>query len=1084
MKKTLTTIIIFALVCAALILSVSAEERAQESAGIRSLSIASYPEKTVYGAFEQLDTTGLSLIASYEDGSERIVSGRDIRVTYRCDGCFRVGDDSVELSYGGKSVSLPITVNRIAYDLSALNLGSFSTVYNGKPQSYTKVVPHIVGLDGIPLKVNAVGGGINAGSYDISIDFSTESLDYLTPESRVITMTVEPARAEIVWSGLSFTYDGRSKAPVAYYTDVNGARVYPTVTGAATNAGVGYLARASVFDPNYEFTNTTAAYEIKKADYDFSSVVWSRDSFTYDGRKKSISLSGLPAGVSVRGYTGDLETDAGVYTAVALLSWDEQNYNEPPMISHSWEIKKADYDMSGVSFESGSFVFDGEMHYPTLSGAMPVGYDGIGLEYIFSAGACHVSDGVVSVIISFSTESKNYNVPPARHSSVSITPLGIEVSWGRLQLDYNGEAQLPEAYADQCVITVRGANTTVGKYTAFATTENSDYYILNDEVEYSILRAENLWTEEPAPSVCYEGKEILLSGKSRFGEVKYVFYSDPEGKNEIISPKSCGRYYARLSVEGTENYGSLESEIISFEIIEILPVSFIAEILKEDLRAFDRLTVSDIICSVLNNDGSTEEVDPSLVSISYESADSLRKKDRTVTLRYGDFILSLPIEVGYADYDMSGTSWQGTEQVYDGSPKHPTPIGLPKGVTVESYLGAEMISAGEYTVNVKLSYDKENYNEPTLPPCVFRILKQQISLPRITVIYNGGKQIPLSDSPLYTLVFSESYVNAGEYYIGAILTDPDNYTFPDGEDRTSKAIFEIAPATLTVTVSDRELKLFEELTEADYTVVGEIFGDDKVGIVPYAEGERIYLRVDNPNYRLDITPGRIIRLPYPTFEGFLIIISALLFLLLLVLVALKLYRNRSRLATASAMLKCRWHNRGYKADPPTPERKRHERESVGFSFDLSRREEAEQTEEEKIASTESESDTERELPENVVEFSIDADKADSLITDSLARSLIKRDGEIIYSAGNKKAVMSIDEIGAAFLSGQRVDINRLKEKKLVPEDAAYLKVLGGGVLDKPLSVYANEFSLCAVKMIALAGGQAIKTVTSREKTSD
>ena len=55
---------------------------------------------------------------------------------------------------------------------------------------------------------------------------------------------------------------------------------------------------------------------------------------------------------------------------------------------------------------------------------------------------------------------------------------------------------------------------------------------------------------------------------------------------------------------------------------------------------------------------------------------------------------------------------------------------------------------------------------------------------------------------------------------------------------------------------------------------------------------------------------------------------------------------------------------------------------------------------------------------------------------------------------------------------------------MVSPDTAYLKVLGGGRLDKALSVYANEFSLSAVKMIALTGGQAIKIVTMKEKSDD
>ena len=40
-------------------------------------------------------------------------------------------------------------------------------------------------------------------------------------------------------------------------------------------------------------------------------------------------------------------------------------------------------------------------------------------------------------------------------------------------------------------------------------------------------------------------------------------------------------------------------------------------------------------------------------------------------------------------------------------------------------------------------------------------------------------------------------------------------------------------------------------------------------------------------------------------------------------------------------------------------------------------------------------------------------------------------------------------------------------------------MLARGIIDKPLYVYANDFSLAAVKMIALTGGKAIKVNTTQ-----
>ena len=1079
MKKIITTLLVSIVLVFALFISVGAESPSDTRANLRSISLQSYPDKTVYGAFEQLDTEGLSLLATYSDGSERIIYGDDVRISYLRDKCLRVGDDSVMLSYGGKSISLPVTVNRISYDLSALAIGEFTTVYNGKYQSYDSLIPNVVGIDGIPLQIKATGGGVNAGRYDISIDFSTESRDYLVPESRVLSMTILPANAGIVWENLSFVYDGKSKAPLAFYTDVHGARVYPGVTGAATNAGTGYTASVAINDPNYKFSNASVSYEIKKADYDLSGVVWSKDSFVYDGTKKSISASGLPAGISVIGYTGDRGTDAGKYTAEAILSWDERNYNPPSALTHSWEILKADYNMSGVEFRADSFVYDGEMHYPTLVGVMPTGADGIQLQYSFSAGASHVSDGKVAVIISFKTDSKNYNTPSDRHSAVSITPLGIEIEWGSGELTYTGEAQAPEAHSEHCVIKVEGHKTTVGKYTAMAITDNSDYYIKNNKIDYSIIRADNFWTEHPSASPCFEGNAILIKGIAGFCEVTYKFSPDPEGQYEIARPTACSSYYVRLFVKETENYTGLISDVIPFEIVKIVPISFLAAVLREDLHAFETITASDLICSVLNNDGSAEVVDSKLVKVIYENGNSLRRSDKTVTLKYGDFSLSIPIEVGYADYDMSSVRWKNTEQTQDGNPKHPVLTGLPEGVSIGEYLGEEMINAGVYTVYVRLDFDRENYNEPSFIPCEFIINKCPITAPYIKTVYNGADQTPSSDSSLYS-VSGDNHSLAGKYAIKAILTDPQNYVFKESGSDIVNAIFEILPATIGIKVFDVELKLFEELGNVEYEVIsGRVFGNDYVGITSYSEGDSVLVRSNNPNYVFDVEAGRIIRLPYPTAEGFAIILIVIVTMFILIVIGIKLYNNRHRLATVGAMMKCRMHNRYFRAEMPKPEKAKRRSNPI-FSYEFKKAEEEEEHEEVK----DEEVSNEAAKDEDVIEFEIDADKADELITDSLAKSLIKRDGEIIYSDGNKKAVLGIEEISRAFSSGDRVDINALKERDIVSSDTAYLKVLGGGRLDKALSVYANEFSLSAVKMIALAGGQAIKIVTMREKSEE
>ena len=60
----------------------------------------------------------------------------------------------------------------------------------------------------------------------------------------------------------------------------------------------------------------------------------------------------------------------------------------------------------------------------------------------------------------------------------------------------------------------------------------------------------------------------------------------------------------------------------------------------------------------------------------------------------------------------------------------------------------------------------------------------------------------------------------------------------------------------------------------------------------------------------------------------------------------------------------------------------------------------------------------------------------------------------------------------------------LKEKGIVSPEVAYIKIISGGKIDKSLIVFANDFTLSAVKMIALSGGQAIKSLTMKGRAKE
>lgn len=134
----------------------------------------------------------------------------------------------------------------------------------------------------------------------------------------------------------------------------------------------------------------------EKQDYDMSDVCWTySEKFVYDGEAKKIELKGLPDGVTVKSYTDNEKTDAGKYTAKAILSYDDKNYNEPTVPDCDWEIGKA--YITGIEFASKTFEYDEQTHYLEAVGIIPadsdvvIRYDGEEIDGVTEVGEYEVT---------------------------------------------------------------------------------------------------------------------------------------------------------------------------------------------------------------------------------------------------------------------------------------------------------------------------------------------------------------------------------------------------------------------------------------------------------------------------------------------------------------------------------------------------------------------------------------------------------------------------------------------------------------------------------------------------------------------
>ena len=116
---------------------------------------------------------------------------------------------------------------------------------------------------------------------------------------------------------------------------------------------------------------------------------------------------------------------------------------------------------------------------------------------------------------------------------------------------------------------------------------------------------------------------------------------------------------------------------------------------------------------------------------------------------------------------------------------------------------------------------------------------------------------------------------------------------------------------------------------------------------------------------------------------------------------------------------------------------------------------------------------EEEIPEEVETVEeVAATDVDSMMTDKAAAAFLVASDE--EGGQGKMGIINVGLISAAYQAGETVDLASLQAKGMIDGNVGRLKVLASGTLDKPLIIKADAFSVQAIKMITLTGGQAIE----------
>lgn len=636
---------------------------------------------------------------------------------------------------------------------------------------------HCIEVVGLPENVTVSyedNKSVDAGVYEAVANFSTDTENYMIPESIRCEWKINKANVDI--SGLrwdyaeAFVYDGTEKSVELAGVPNTLSVVYTGNT--AVGAGV-YKAHAEFVPLDPDNYNKPAAidmvWEIAKADYDLTKTRWSfENTFRYDGREKSVVLEGYPQDITPV-YTGNKAVNVGKYNASVRFEYDADNYNEPTYGDYSWVIRKSTFNLSETYWQRPSrFVFNGKTQGVELVNIPD------GLKPVYENNKA-VDAGEYFAQVSFKYDEHNYEMPSLEGCRWTIEPAEAPIN----------EAKLVWTYTDSLVYTgqpqrIEFAKMNTGRH-------QSDSFL----GKFFSFGSAQKDTDEEELIPRYEGVP----------EGFEVIFSDNE-KTDV------GVYYAKAIIRPINNNNYNEYAVRDFKW-EIRKASVDMSSVRwnyEKNYVFDGTEKSVQLVGV-----------PEQLKVSYSGNAAVKagKYEAYATLELlDDKNYNKPRtpgrcvwQIDKASYNMDDAKWAYDDDlVYDGEEKTVTVVGLPDGVEAERYGGNKASSAGNYTAKVSLRYhDHENYNMPEMEPLKWRIHRKKINTDNIAWSYNAdtgfvydgtAKEVTVLGVPeeVSAECVNNTKVDAGTYIAKAkLIYDTRNLTaneVPDLKWTIEKANFD------------------------------------------------------------------------------------------------------------------------------------------------------------------------------------------------------------------------------------------------------------------------------------------------------
>lgn len=490
---------------------------------------------------------------------------------------------------------------------------------------------------------------VDAGNYTVTAALSEDCTNYVLSAESFLTDGFAVAKASVATP--EQTNDLYYNADVQEPVFAEDSLYSHGEIESKTDAGTYYVQFTLTNEYNYAWAegngsaSLEVAWTIRQATEDQFTVVWGEMSgWQYDGAAHT--PNGTVTIEFTNGKTVELSTssyryqyalaDSGAYGSepyanvgdylVRVYVFETSNYVAKISDAVSYTVTPAVYDLSGITFEDGSGVYNGSAHIHAVTGNLPVGADGIAVQvtYSYAIGdapyASMTDAGVYTVTATFTTASGNYVFEGEaeelqRTAQYTVAQASAQISWNiEGGFEYDGEehsysATYRNVFGEDVGLTVTltaggAAYKDAGDYTftaEFATEDEARNYSLNEDTAERSILVRTVSVRFGSTSFTYDGTAKRVSAELtdevalKDGVTVSLIYSGtPFGDRTFATgsaaPSMAGNYTATAALGNTNGNFVLAGGTQSFTIAKA------------------RVSVPEIGSKPFNNETQTAEV--------------------------------------------------------------------------------------------------------------------------------------------------------------------------------------------------------------------------------------------------------------------------------------------------------------------------------------------------------------------------------------------------------------------------------------------------------------------------------------------